>query len=227
MKHSNVHKRALQPIGFTLIELLVVVAIIAVLISILLPSLQKARATAKNAVCLSRLHQQGLALVMYEAQEASLPPRSWYLYPYTTYFFLGSNQDMQNMDIGMYCVFKANIIKDRMSLFCPDCQFSEFQYDTPKNPWPYRVSYHYSPPLDLFRVNGRVRLDVLDPQRALMFDLVTWTYSHDGKSWNYMRSDVSAKTYRDANGELATYVTSNPIGTNNVLFDNIVENYFK
>jgi len=54
--------------GFTLIELLVVVAIIALLMSILLPSLQQARATAKSAVCKCLQRQVGLAFITY-AQE--------------------------------------------------------------------------------------------------------------------------------------------------------------
>lgn len=51
--------------GFTLIELLVVVAIIALLISILLPSLQGAREQAKATVCAEHMHQIGLALTYY------------------------------------------------------------------------------------------------------------------------------------------------------------------
>ncbi len=51
--------------AFTLIELLVVVAIIALLISILLPSLSAAREHAKAAVCKSGLHQLALATTYY------------------------------------------------------------------------------------------------------------------------------------------------------------------
>ena len=67
-------RHACRQTAFTLIELLVVVSIIALLISILLPSLKKARAQAKDTVCKSNLHQLGLAIQYYASDNTDRVP---------------------------------------------------------------------------------------------------------------------------------------------------------
>ena len=60
--------------AFTLVELLVVVSIIALLISILLPSLKKARQQAKAVVCLSNLKSLGTGVMVYACEYNGVLP---------------------------------------------------------------------------------------------------------------------------------------------------------
>ncbi|OHB58870.1 MAG: hypothetical protein A2Y12_00445 [Planctomycetes bacterium GWF2_42_9] len=63
--------------AFTLVELLVVISIIAMLLAVLIPSLQKARDQAKMVVCKSNLRQVGLAFVLYaESNNGKHPPQA-------------------------------------------------------------------------------------------------------------------------------------------------------
>jgi prepilin-type N-terminal cleavage/methylation domain-containing protein len=74
-------KPARAATGFTLIELLVVVAIIALLISILLPSLSRARAQARSAKCLSHARQLATGWLTYATEyNGILPGGTWDYY---------------------------------------------------------------------------------------------------------------------------------------------------
>ena len=111
---NNHHSNSCRQ-GFTLIELLVVISIIALLISILLPALGKARQSARRIMCASNLRSIGVGVYQYAMQNDDALP--WHRSSVSGRYKVYANSTQEWYTFGL--LYKMRYLESARAFYCP------------------------------------------------------------------------------------------------------------
>lgn len=183
--------------GFTLVELLVVIGIIALLISILVPALGRAREASIRVKCLSNLKQVATALRIYATQNSDSCPIGVVASPvisngrvtgvttspqlsfnYTIYWQNGSNE----RDIALGLLNRNKLAQaGPMVFYCPatPTERTAITYNTPDNVWAYSPSVPNQRPGSNTRISYQMR-------PAAGFPALNWNDTTPGAEGAYL-----------------------------------------
>lgn len=139
--------------AFTLVELLVVIGIIALLISVLLPALNKARQQANKTKCLAGLRSLGQAVSIYAAENKDRVPIGFVAtastttgvtalqFPLSNYVWFGNASNGNQRDNGLGLLARTKMVtRGPQAFYCPTETRERLMYDTIDNPWVYKIA---------------------------------------------------------------------------------------
>lgn len=210
--------------AFSLIDVLVSMAVIALLIALLLPSLGPVKESARQVVCRSGIRQIGLGIAMYADDHREIIPR-------TVWMKMVPAQPAETIKLriegtvapakpglvwdGLGTLFDAQYLDTPSIFYCPSHsgwhKFSDYAeaWRTGEGEITGNYQYRGQGP------NGLVHLSLIEPKRsALVSDGLRTRadYSHRVGA-NVLRADLSVFWYNDREGTVSTMLTEGEGGT--------------
>jgi competence protein ComGC len=206
--------------GFTLIDLLVSIAVVAVLIGILLPSLRMVHETSRRVVCASNLRQIGLGLHMYTTESDDFIPPSMVTNGSAAYWGLTGDPMFLRLDgrsrgfeellwDGMGLLFADDYLADGEIFYCPahtgEILFENYADRFGGVPGEIVANYGYrgSGPA------GQERLTFIDDSSALVSDgfREIVDINHDA-GMNVLRAGMSVGWFADEGNQMHDIASS-------------------
>ena len=203
--------------GFSLVDLLVSMAVIAILLSLLSPTLGRVAETARRVKCQKKLSDVGLALTMWAGDHRDAIPesdvaddvfsadtstRGDFFQPSSLMEIAHFRSDDPSAFDGLGRLVSEGYLSDASALYCPSHR-GEHPYDQYAGAWmsldgEIVINFHYR----LFP--GMVMLGRLDPKTTLVTDGMrsTLDYSHRTGN-NLLRADMSVDWYADEDQYIA------------------------
>jgi len=127
-----------QRIAFTLVELLVVIAILMLLLSLLAPSMRRAKELARRFACRSNVRRLGVIMSIYANRNNRCIPLGYQgnaEFRQGNYQVLHSSSSINRPDMHFGCLYNDKLLDQPKTYYCPCSTIELFQYDTYINPW--------------------------------------------------------------------------------------------
>ncbi len=184
---------ALKTNAFTLIELLVVISVISILAALLLPALSRAKESGRATVCLSNLHQIGIALQVYVGDYNNRLPSMSDIYPGVTNEFLGPDLVLSNQ------------LGNLKVLYCPSDKWPADK----TLPYPQKAPTYFSQTGSSFAWNTLLNGQDADHLSAmgLSFDPHQIPLMYDKEKFHRARGEGKARNFLYADGHIKNLLT--------------------